>query len=76
MANHITDLRKKAGFDTAKEAAKNLGISNSMMYQMEGGYKNPSPQLAIKMARQFNCKLEDIFLYDNTTISCNKRERN
>ncbi|AJA42555.1 helix-turn-helix transcriptional regulator (endogenous virus) [Clostridium phage phiCTC2B] len=69
MANHITNLRKKAGFDTAKEAAKSLDISNSMMYQMEGGYKKPSPQLAIKMSKQFDCTLEDIFLLFNTTNS-------
>ncbi|HGG0416141.1 TPA: helix-turn-helix transcriptional regulator [Clostridium sporogenes] len=69
MANHITGLRKKAGFDTAKEAAKALKISNGMMYQMEGGYKTPGPKLAIKMSRKFNCTLEDIFLPFNTTDS-------
>lgn len=73
MANHITKLRKKAGFDTAKDAAEILEISNSMMYQMEGGYKKPSPQLAIKMSKQFNCTLEDIFLPSNTTNSDKKR---
>lgn len=70
LANHITTLRKKAGFDTAKEAAKALNISNGMMYQMEGGYKTPGSQLAIKMSKQFNCTLEDIFLPFNTTKSC------
>lgn len=69
MANHITNLRKKAGFETAKKAAKSLDISNSMMYQMEGGYKKPSPQLAIKMSKQFDCTLEDIFLSIITTNS-------
>jgi putative transcriptional regulator len=38
------------------------------MYQMEGGYKQPSPSLGIKMAELFNCTLEDIFLPFNTTI--------
>jgi putative transcriptional regulator len=68
MANHITELRKKSGLETAKEAADKLKISDSMMYQMEGGYKQPSPSLGIKMAELFNCTLEDIFLPFNTTI--------
>jgi len=67
MANHITELRKKVGIATAKEAAKALEISNGMMYQMEGGYKKPSPELAVKMTALFNCTLEDIFLPYITT---------
>lgn len=69
MANHITDLRKKAGIKTAKKAAKTLGISAGMMYQMEGGYKKPGPGLALKMANLFNCTLEEIFLPFITTNS-------
>ena len=37
------------------------------MYQMEGGYKRPSPGLGVKMADLFNCTLEDIFLPFVTT---------
>ncbi len=69
MANHITKLRQDSGIDTAKEAATKLNISNSMMYQIEGGHKKPSPRLGIKMTRLFNCTLEDIFLPYNTTDS-------
>lgn len=72
MANHITKLRKNAGFKTAKIAAKALNISDGMMYQMEGGHKKPSPELAIKMSSLFKCTLEDIFLPFNTTNSCKK----
>lgn len=67
MANHISKLRKEAGFNTAKEAANILGISKSMMYQVEGGYKEPSPRLAFKMSTEFNCSMEDIFLPFITT---------
>lgn len=72
MANHITKLRKKAGLQTAKEAAYKLDISESMMYQMEGGYKKPSPNLGLKMSSLFNCTLEEIFLPYNTTNSENR----
>lgn len=40
---------------TVKEAAKMLNIGESMMYQIEEGFKQPSPKLAIKMAELFNC---------------------
>lgn len=76
MANHITNLRKNAGFETAKSAAKRLDISDSMMYQMEGGYKQPSPSLGLKMTKIFNCTLEDIFLPFNTTNSDNSVREN
>jgi len=67
MANHITQLRTKAGIKTAKEASEKLKISAGMMYQVEEGVKRPSPTLAIKMSKLFNCTLDNIFLpYDVT----------
>jgi putative transcriptional regulator len=72
MANHLTDLRKKAGFKTAKQLADKLKISMGMVYQMEGGLKKPSVSLALKMAKLYNCSLEDIFLPRNTTDSDKK----
>ena len=69
MSNHITQLRKKSGFKYVGTAAEKLGISKSMLYQIEGFYKKPSSDLGIKMAEEFNCSLEDIFLPFNTTNS-------
>ncbi|EKX80480.1 hypothetical protein CFSAN001628_006714 [Clostridium botulinum CFSAN001628] len=63
MSNHITELRKNAGFNTVKNVTSKLEISDSMMYQIEGGYKKPSPNLAIKMSKLFNCTMEDIFYH-------------
>lgn len=51
------------------EAAEKLDISVSMLYQIEGGHKKPSPKLGIKMSKLFNCTLEDIFLPYDTTNS-------
>jgi len=34
IVNHITILRKEAGFNTAKEVVEDLEISNSTMYQL------------------------------------------
>ncbi|WP_242866718.1 helix-turn-helix transcriptional regulator [Abyssisolibacter fermentans] len=71
IANHITKLRKKAGFYNVKQAALKLKISTSMLYQIESGYKRPSASLGMRMSYLFNCTLEDIFLPYNTTHSGN-----
>lgn len=69
MANHITKLRKKAGFNTVSEVTSLLNISDSMLYQIEGGWKKPGCDLALRMSKLFNCTMEDIFLPYNTTNS-------
>jgi putative transcriptional regulator len=75
MGNHLTDLRKKAGYKTAKEVSKKLNISTGMVYQMEGGYKKPSIELALKMVELYKCSLEDIFLPLNTTDSDKNKKK-
>jgi len=69
---HLKELRRKAGYETAKEVASLLHVTTSMVYQMEEGYKRPSPELGFKMSRLYNCSLEDIFLPIITTKSDNK----
>lgn len=69
MANHITLLRKMAGYKTVKDASKALGISTGMLYQVEQDIKKPSIKLALKIMELYECSLEDIFLPVNTTYS-------
>lgn len=69
---HLKELRQKAGYKTAREVAPLLNVTSSMVYQMEEGYKKPSPKLGIKMANLYNCSLEDIFLPIITTNSDNR----
>lgn len=74
MANHVTALRKNAGYKTVKEAAEKLEISNGMLFQVEEDLKKPSPKLGIKMSKLFNCTLDDIFLPYDTTNGCKRSE--
>jgi putative transcriptional regulator len=66
---HLKILRLKAKIKYAKTAARKLGISYSMMTQMEQGIKRPSSDLAVEIAKLYNCSLEDIFLPYNSTDS-------
>ncbi|UZQ51625.1 helix-turn-helix transcriptional regulator [Clostridium kluyveri] len=68
---HLKKLRQKAGYKTVKEVVPFLQVTRSMVYQMEEGYKRPSPELGARMAKLYNCSLDDIFLPIITTNSDN-----
>ena len=76
MANHISDIRKKAGYMSAKEAAMELKCSMSMLYYIETGRRKPSHKLASKMVKIFKCSYDDIFLPFITTISNDEFSKN
>ena len=59
---HLRELRRLAGFKTAKEAAKKLEISLSMLYHAEEGINKPSIKLAAKMTDVYACSFDQIFL--------------
>lgn len=52
--------RLNLGF-SVDDMVLSLGISKSMFYQVEQGYKNPSPKLIAKLAKQYSCSVDDIF---------------
>ena len=69
---HLKELRQKAGYKTVREVAPLLDVTDSMIYQIEEGYKKPSIELGIKISKLYNCSLDDIFLPTITTNSDNK----
>ena len=63
MKNNIKDLRAKHDFSQDVLAEK-LGVSRQTIISLEKGRYNPSITLAFKLARLFNCYIEDIFIYE------------
>jgi len=63
MENHIKDLRAKYNFSQDR-LAEELGVSRQTIISLEKGRYNPSITLAFKLARLFNCHIEDIFIYE------------
>ncbi len=63
MKNNIKDLRAKHDFSQDVLAEK-LGVSRQTIISLEKGRYNPSITLAFKLARLFNCHIEDIFIYE------------
>lgn len=63
MKNNIKDLR--ATYDFSQDVlAEKLGVSRQTIISLEKGRYNPSITLAFKLARLFNCQIEDIFIYE------------
>ncbi|MBI2140439.1 helix-turn-helix transcriptional regulator [Candidatus Woesearchaeota archaeon] len=60
MQNNIKKYRKILKLDQ-KDLAKELGVSRQTIINIEGGKHDPSLELAFKIGRTFNLRVEDIF---------------
>ena len=63
MKNRLEELRKERGI-RQEELAEAMKVSRQTISSLENGRYNPSVILAIKLARYFEMKVEDIFLYE------------
>jgi putative transcriptional regulator len=62
MDNRIRELRKTKEM-TQEDLSNKVGVSRQSIIAIESGKYNPSLDLAYKIARVFNCKIEDVFLF-------------
>lgn len=60
MNNHVKDLRGKFSL-TQEQLAARLGVSRQTIISIESRKYNPSLILAYKLARIFQCTIEDVF---------------
>ena len=63
MKNRIEEIRKEKGI-RQEEFAKSMGVSRQTINSLESGKYNPSIILAFKLAKYFNCTIEDLFIYE------------
>ncbi len=61
LTNKIKLKRLENGDITQEELANKIGVSRQTINAIEKGKFNPSVKLALKMAKVFNCSVEDIF---------------
>lgn len=66
MKNHVENLRKKQGL-SQDTFAKLLKVSRQTISAIETGKYNPSLELAFIIADFFDCRIEDIFIYEGGT---------
>lgn len=60
MKNRLKVLRAERDWSQA-ELAERLGVSRQTVHAIESGKYDPSLPLAFRMARLFECRIEDIF---------------
>ena len=60
MKNRVRELREGRGLSQA-EFGEKIGVSRQTVYAIEVGKYDPSLPLAFKIAKQFGCRIEDIF---------------
>lgn len=63
MKNRLEEIRKSQGIKQ-EELAAALEVSRQTIGSLENGRYNPSIILAFKIARYFNMRIEDIFIYE------------
>jgi len=61
LKNYLKLKRLENGDLTQEGLAQKLGVSRQTINAIENGKFNPSVKLALKMAKVFNCTIEDIF---------------
>ena len=59
--NRLKEFREKRGF-SQKQLAFDVNVSARHIAFIENGSRNPSIELAFKIAKALNATLEDIFL--------------
>ena len=63
MKNRLEEIRKQRVIKQ-EALADAMGVSRQTISSLENGRYNPSVILAIKLARYFGMKVEDIFIYE------------
>ncbi|MGV3465024.1 MAG: helix-turn-helix transcriptional regulator [Heyndrickxia sp.] len=62
MKNRIKELRKELDM-TQEDLSQKVGVSRQSIIAIESGKYNPSLELAYNIAKTFECKIEDVFLF-------------
>lgn len=63
MKNRLEEIRKQRGM-TQEELADKLDVSRQTIGSLENGRYNPSIILAFKIAKLFDVRIEDLFIYE------------
>lgn len=74
MRNHLRALRDKAGW-TQAALADRLDVSRQTVNALETGRYDPSLPLAFRIARIFDCAIEDVFEPDEADIAAERAGR-
>lgn len=63
MKNNLFEFRSRKNL-SQESLAKIVKVSRQTIISIEKGKYNPSILLAFKLANVFNCKIEELFIYE------------
>lgn len=63
MKNRLRELRKEYDM-TQEQLSEKVGVSRQSIVAIETGKYDPSLKLAFKLAKQFDCSIEEVFLFE------------
>jgi len=70
--NEISNRLRRLRFDnnemTQQQLADKVGVTRQTIIAIEQGKYSPSLTLAFRIAREFNCKVEDVFQYKDKNV--------
>ena len=64
ISNRIRALRRARGAFTQEQLAAACGVTRQTIIALEAGKYAPSLELAFKLALALECKLDDVFQYE------------
>ena len=67
MNNKISQLRKERNMNQQMLAEK-LAVSRQTVISLENGRYNPSLGLAYRLAKVFDCIIEEVFLFEEEEL--------
>jgi len=67
LNNRLEEIRKRRGI-TQEDLADALEVSRQTIGSLENGRYNPSILLAFKIAKYFDMRIEDIFIYEEDAM--------
>lgn len=67
MKNRIEEIRKEREI-RQDEFGKLMGVSRQTISSLENGRYNPSITLAYKIAKYFDMRIEDVFIFEEEDL--------
>jgi putative transcriptional regulator len=67
MKVHLKRCRFEAGEMTQQELANRVGVTRQTIISIERGKYKPSIELALRLARVFGARVEDVFELDDSS---------
>lgn len=64
LKHRLREFRFKRNEITQEALAESVGVSRQTIIAIEKGRFNPSVRLALKIARELQCKTEDLFFLE------------